>query len=54
MAGNVLGVGYSLSNEDDYGFRTLPARLDEAEAHGVDFLELPLNAMDLIADGRVH
>lgn len=53
MAGNVLGIGYSLSNEDDYGFKTLPARLDEAEGLGVEFVELPLYTMDLIAGGRI-
>lgn len=53
MANNVLGVGYSIVNEEDYGLRTLGRRLDEAEGHGVDFVELPLHAMDLIAGGRV-
>jgi sugar phosphate isomerase/epimerase len=53
MANNVLGVGYSIANEEDYGLRTLARRLDEAQEHGVDFVELPLYAMDLIAAGRV-
>jgi sugar phosphate isomerase/epimerase len=53
MANTVLGVGFSIANEDDFGFRTLGARIDEAEALGVDFVELPLYAMDLIAGARV-
>jgi sugar phosphate isomerase/epimerase len=54
MANTVLGVGYTLaSNYDDFAFEQLGARLDEAEVLGVDFVELPLYAMDLIAGGRV-
>jgi sugar phosphate isomerase/epimerase len=53
MGNKVLGVGYSLANDDDYAFRTLGARLGEAEALDVDFVELPLHSMDLIAGGRV-
>jgi sugar phosphate isomerase/epimerase len=53
MGNRVLGVGYSLAAEDDYAFRTLGAKLDEAEALGVDFVELPLHSMDLIAGARV-
>jgi sugar phosphate isomerase/epimerase len=53
MANTVLGVGYSLPADDDFAFLKLGARLDEAEAHRVDFVELPLQAMDLIAGGRI-
>jgi len=53
MGNRVLGVGYSLPAEDDYAFRTLGPRLDEAESHGVDFVELPVHSMDLIAAARV-
>ena len=53
MGNRVLGVGYSLANEEDYAFRTLGARLDEAQALGVDFVELPLHSMVLIAGARV-
>lgn len=54
MANTVLGVGYTLaSNTDDFAFETLGRRLDEAESLGVDFVELPLYAMDLIAGARV-
>jgi sugar phosphate isomerase/epimerase len=53
MGNKVLGVGYSITNDDDYAFRTLGARLSEAESLGVDFVELPLHSMDLIACGRV-
>src|SRR5688500_16415653 len=54
MANTVLGVGYTLaSNTDDFAFDALAKRLDEAEALGVDFVELPLYAMDLIAGARV-
>src|SRR5262245_40665224 len=52
MANSVLGVGYSITNPDDFGFETLGARLDEAEALGADFVELPLYAMDLIAGAK--
>lgn len=52
MTNNVLGVGYSLANDDDFGFAKLGAKLDEAEALGADFVELPLYAMDLIARAR--
>ncbi len=53
MPKTVLGVGYSLVNEDDYGLRTLASRLDEAEALGMDFVEVPLWAMNLISGARV-
>ena len=53
MANTVLGVGYTLANDDDYAFEKLGGRLDEAEALGVEFVELPLYAMDLIAGARV-
>ena len=53
MANNVLGVGYTLSYENDYGFRTLGGRLDEAERLGMDFVEIPLWSMDLIAAAKV-
>lgn len=53
MANRVLGVGYSLPPEDDFAFQKLGPRLDEAEALGADFVELPLHAMDLIAGGRI-
>ena len=53
MGNRVLGVGYSLANDDDYAFATLGPRLDEAEVLGVDFVELPLHSMDLIAGARV-
>jgi sugar phosphate isomerase/epimerase len=53
MAHGVLGVGFSLANDDDFAFKALGSRLDEAEALGVEFVELPLYAMDLIAGARV-
>jgi sugar phosphate isomerase/epimerase len=53
MANNVLGVGYTLGYDDDYGMRTLGARLDEAEKLGMDFVEIPLWSMDLICGAKV-
>lgn len=53
MTYTVLGVGYTLDAVDDHAFDTLPARLDEAQSLGVEFVELPLFALDLIAGGRV-
>ena len=53
MANTVLGVGYSIANDDDYALRLLAGWLDEAETLGVDFVELPLYAMDLVAGGRI-
>jgi sugar phosphate isomerase/epimerase len=53
MANNVLGVGYTLVSEDDYGLRTLGNRLDEAEKLGMDFVEIPLWALDVIAGGKI-
>jgi sugar phosphate isomerase/epimerase len=53
MANTVLGVGYSLPPEDDFALQKLGPRLDEAEAFGADFVELPLHGMDLIAGGRI-
>ena len=53
MPNTVLGVGYSLPNDDDFAFEALGPQLDEAEALGVEFVELPLYSMDLIAGARV-
>jgi sugar phosphate isomerase/epimerase len=53
MGGRVLGVGYSIRSEDDFDFRKLIAALHEAEGAGVDFVELPLYALDVIAGGRI-
>jgi len=48
----VRGIGYSIraSSPD---FEDLPAKLDEAERLGVDFVELPIFAWTLIANGKV-
>jgi sugar phosphate isomerase/epimerase len=45
-------VGYSLI-ADAFDFSDFPAALDEAEALGVDSVELPVFAMHLIAGGRL-
>ncbi len=44
-------IGYSLI-ADAYDFSDVPAALDEAEVLSVDFVELPLFALHLVADGR--
>ncbi len=49
----VRGVGFSSAYVEDIHFDRLRANLDEAEELGVDCVELPLFAMDLIAGGRV-
>ncbi len=49
----VRGVGFSSAVVEDIYFDRLREDLDEAEELGVDFVELPLFAMDLIAGGRV-
>ena len=49
----VRGVGFSSAVIEDIHFDQLRQNLDEAEELGVDFVELPLFAMDLIAGGRV-
>lgn len=53
MSARGYGVGYSLPNEEDYALAKLGPALDEAEALGVDYVELPLYALDLVANGRV-
>jgi len=49
----VQGVGFSSAVQDDIYFDRLRENLDQAEELGVDFVELPLFGMDLIAGGRV-
>ncbi len=49
----VRGAGFSSAVVEDIHFDRLREDLDEAEELGVDFVELPLFAMDLIAGGRV-
>lgn len=53
MTDRVLGVGYSVRSEDDFDFQKLAPALNEAEKLGVDFIELPIFAMDLIAGERI-
>jgi sugar phosphate isomerase/epimerase len=48
----VRGVGFSSAVVEDIYFDQLRRNLDEAEELGVDFVELQLFAMDLIAGGR--
>jgi sugar phosphate isomerase/epimerase len=49
----VLGAGFSSAIFDDMNFEQLRRNLDEAADLGVEFVELPVFAMDLIAGGRV-
>lgn len=46
-------IGYSTPNNDDYALATLGAALDEATALGVDMVELPLYALDVVGSGRI-
>ncbi|WP_127092040.1 sugar phosphate isomerase/epimerase family protein [Aquabacter cavernae] len=52
LARSIRGIGYSIRSTDP-NFADLPAKLDEAEALGVDFVELPLFCWTLIANGQV-
>jgi sugar phosphate isomerase/epimerase len=49
----VLGAGFSSAVFEDMNFEQLRRNLDEAADLGVEFVELPVFAMDLIAGGRV-
>ncbi len=49
----VLGLGFSSIVDEDPNFEKLRRNLDEAASLGVEFVELPLFAMDVIAGGRV-
>ena len=49
----VRGVGFSSAVLEDIYFDRLRDNLDQAEELGVDFVELPLFSMDLIAGGRL-
>ncbi len=53
MARHVRGIGYSLRSSDAFQLQDLTRDLDEAEAHRVDFVELPLYQMRIIAGGRI-
>lgn len=48
----LLGIGYSIRATSPE-FEDLPAKLDEAERLGVDFVELPTFAWTLVVNGRV-
>ncbi|MBT3069956.1 TIM barrel protein [Rhodomicrobium sp. Az07] len=49
----VRGAGFSSAVRDDYQFEILRRNLDQAQELGVDFVEIPIFAMDLIAGGHV-
>jgi len=49
----VRGAGFSSGVLEDPNFEQLRRHLDEAVELGVEFVELPVFAMDLIAGGRV-
>ena len=50
----VRGIGFSSwVRDDDADFEQLRRNLDLAAELGMDFVELPLFAMDLIAGGRI-
>ncbi len=49
----VRGAGISSGVVDDPDFERLRQNLDEAAGLGLEFVELPLFAMDLIAGGRI-
>src|SRR5262245_20537335 len=47
------GAGFSTGISEDPNFEQLRRNLDEAVALGMEFAELPVFAMDLIAGGRI-
>jgi sugar phosphate isomerase/epimerase len=47
------GIGFSSGVYEDPGFEHLRRNLTEAAALGVDYVELPVFAMDVIAGGRI-
>ncbi len=49
----VRGAGFSSGVSEDANFDRLRLDLDEAVKLGIEFVELPIFAMDLIAGGRV-
>ncbi len=49
----VRGAGISSNVSEDPNFETLKRNLDEAAELGVEFVELPLFAMDIVAGGRI-
>ncbi len=49
----VRGAGFSSAVLEDIYFDRLRENLDQAEEFGVEFVELPIFMMDLIAGGRV-
>jgi len=53
MSERRYGIGYSIPNHDDYALLKLGPALDEAARLGVDYVELPLYALELVANGRV-
>ncbi|WP_088347415.1 MULTISPECIES: sugar phosphate isomerase/epimerase family protein [Rhodomicrobium] len=53
MPARHYSIGYSLPNVDDYALEKLGPALEEAERYGVDYVEIPLYATDVVANGRV-
>jgi sugar phosphate isomerase/epimerase len=53
MQDRTFRLGYAIRNDDDYALTKLGAALDEAAGMNVDVVELPLYAIDVIADGRI-
>ena len=53
MSARHYSIGYSLPNDEDYALAKLGPALDEAAALGVDYVEIALYGLDLVANGRV-
>ena len=49
----VRGAGFSSGIAEDPNFELLRRNLDEAVELGLEFVELPLFAMDIVAGGRI-
>ena len=52
MSERSYSIGYSLPNGEDYALAKLGPALDEAAALGVDYVEIALYGLDLVANGR--
>jgi sugar phosphate isomerase/epimerase len=46
-------IGYSLPNDEDYALAKLGPALDQAAELGVDYVEIALYGLDLVANGRL-
>ena len=53
MSARRYSIGYSLPNDEDYALAKLGPALDEAAELGVDYVEIALYGLELVANGQV-